>query len=922
MAGSRAYSLSEHELPCTSCISAETLDLPLPLTAQTSCPSRLEFRKALLTRLDLPIDSAKLHLPESPVLIRRLCAQLIDAFRICYMSDQDLYFADSLARELQRRTRQHRLALTKVKAEDGPNRVSAQQNVEVAQIGRSEASHTGRQVDDSQRECFPVLLDDPGLMEEWGLLAGCESPSNLRRALFELKSRLIELTSQSQLKPPQCRQADSKAGGSRTTASHLDNGILSVPKSCDPGSSSDASAIVQPYIRHLQHLINRFCAPANVVMNAEDTDVEFTRRYHDEAERLGVYVHPAVSVIPCGEAGRGLAAGQFIPAGTSLIEVPETAILNVYGALKDPVFGHIARFLLTLQPVQPRSEFQQGVPGGRPTAPEVCQKSPRGNEASRGGLLEGEGEVSGSNREPSSPGGAVRGIERRLMWPSKLDGGDGQDIGDFSASGCQERVSNEGIIFSASEPCPLGTPWVDTDTVCLFYFLFEVEKGDASHYRFFFQEMIPPPRDETQQPLIVGPPEVPEILGDTPLMRTIEDTHLKSFNLYRQLIPLLKETFASPGLSPALGETGSPLREQVSRYIDSLTLQKCIWAQSVMGSRAFSVKIPPPAVLPGWRLDTGLAEVEEDSQGGQGRLTNCLPGEEAAADGDNRRSEPEFSEARSGVYAKRVCIRQDDGEEDSRSGQDEKVEVRHESSRLENADEEETVVPFLPALRERCNNSPLYRVRVSSSCSPTADATERRSAEDGALVCVPDHPTSFLLFTDMMNHHVHAQCAFPYFDEQTRRACVVAQADIPAGAQLYIFYGPMQSWELLAHYGFTTNNFFSFGRGVSATATGTAGETGACCGDWSFTREREGTNIHTAQRKRLREVHTGQREKSTVKRVARVVWSGDQACVVHDRRLLWRLGLRGVTSSVGFTKQNCGASREYLPTLGLTSSKC
>lgn len=858
MAGNHLLRHAGPEALCISCTSPRSLDLPLPLTAQTSCPSRLEFRKALLTRLNLPVNSAKIHFTDSPLLIRRLCAQLIDAFRICYMSDQDLYFADSVARELQRRATQHRVEQLEVSTEEQRCTVSTQEGTTQTQLGETEAT-ASRQQGDLEGKCLPVVLDDPCLMEEWGLLAGCESPSNLRRALFELKSRLVGMSGQNQLTLPKCRQMGCQNGDLTTTESCLGNKIPS-PYFRDSLASCDVSAALQPYIHHLQHLINRFCAPANAVVKSNDedscADLEFSRRYHSEAEKVGVYVHPAVNVIRWGSAGRGLVASQSIPAGTPLIEVPENAILNVYAALKDPVFGHIARFLLTLQPVQSRSDCQQDSTGECEVAGEVPEKCRMDSLNSRQGH-EGMGDeipaASGKNTkasddvELSSPHVSSHlGTESGAVPPRKLTGGGVQEPGDVPPSPCHERVSNEGIIVSSSDTCSLGMPWVDTDTVCLFYFLFEAEKGDASHFRFFFQEMIPAPRGEMQQPLIVGPPEVPEMLGDTPLIRTIEDTHLKSFNLFRQLIPLLKETFASPALSPGLGGVTDPIRQQIRQYIDSVTLQKCIWAQSVMGSRAFSVKIPPPTRLPGWALDTELTYLNEQTLRAEASKAEHLQGKEAGTnwgDDTERRKAEEVCEAYPGANSKRACIRQDEGEDSRAKDQGQKDEVPDESNGSIMTDEEETVVPFLPALRERCSNSPLYRVRLSASSSPSAEAMGPRQENNGALVCIPDHPTSFLLFTDMMNHHVHAQCAFPYFDEQTRRACVVTQADIPAGAQLYIFYGPMQSWELLAHYGFTTNSFFSFGRGrVPNTATRTTGDREGCCGEWSFTQEKEGTD--------------------------------------------------------------------------------
>ncbi|EPR62401.1 hypothetical protein TGRUB_227390 [Toxoplasma gondii RUB] len=758
--------------PCLACPSPGALGLALPLTAQTACPSRLAFRQRLLERLGLPTSVA--YLPSrdvSPFAIRRLCAQLVDAFRICYMSDQDLYFADAVARELEREARGRRaqrrrggkvdaLAVTpedqgvsgkKKEAEEAPKNFCAV------------ASGEGRE---KTRETMgmPVVAITPERFQEWGLLAACESPSNLRRALFEIQNRLRFLAlkkGEVDAAVPLFDESELVVLESRTGAEGATSGAS--PESASmPVSSEDRRALLRPFVSHMQHLINRFCAPANAPVDARaEVDEAFTKKYHEEAKKLGVYVHPAIQVVKIPGAGRGLMCSTSVPAGTTVVDVPETAMVNVYGGLRDPAFAHVVKFLLTLRPAHPPNEADEGAPAdARP---------------------------------------------------------------------------------AASDSAASAVPLVDTDTVTLLYFLFEVERGDASRFRFFFQEMVPPPRDERQQPLLLGPPEIPEFLGDTPLVRTIDESQLKAFNLFRRLLPVLRDTFSSyekflalcfpdggeQAAAAGAGARGEPTDaekrrqwEEISAFLGALDLQKFIWGQGLMGSRAFAVKVPPPASFPGWEVDLRRAE------GGEG----------VTAEQSDEVSPLESNHKRAKVSAL-ACARSDGGF--SADHGDTEADPEEDGD-----DNDEDAVPFLPELREKHSAPTLYRARLDSSSSSSSFCSSALcgggdGGDNAGLICIPDHPTTFLLFADLMNHHVHSQCAFPFFDSVTRSARIVVQADLPPRAQLFIFYGPMQSWELLAHYGFTTSTFYGLAPGAEPRCEA------ACCGGWNFTRETKGNPYDT-----------------------------------------------------------------------------
>ncbi|PFH35049.1 hypothetical protein BESB_059360 [Besnoitia besnoiti] len=744
--------------PCLACPSTEALPLVLPLTDQTSCPSRLKFRQQLLTRLGLPSTVAYLPLTELPPrALRCLCAQLIDSFRICYMSDQDLYFADAVALELHKEARRRRR-----ERRDGKKGASTQAK-DVSEICAEHdgvTEHTGTDSEDSRMPpevrgaagVLPIVMA-PDVLEEWGLLSGCESPSNLRRALFEIQNRLRYLSLRegetNAAIPPMAEYAAVSLGPSASSSS-------ASPASSPP----DRAVTLRQYISHMQHLIDRFCAPANAPVGADaEVDVSFTKKYHEEAKKLGVHIHPSIQIVKIPGAGRGLMASESIPAGTPVVDVPEKAMLNVYA------------------------------------------------------------------------------------------------------------------------------------------------------------DMLPPPRDETQQPLLVGPPELPEFLGDTPLMRTIDESQLKAFSLFRRLLPVLRDTFGSYEKFVALcfcekardshmeGNAGDDTDEEklrahwaeISAFLQSLDLQKFIWAQSLMGSRAFSVKVPPPVVLPGWQVEERSEETNAENHeevqrpaGGEdvhesnsdehfaanegtkeyswhGGLTAAkekratVSGNESgsessktegaalvggAENGDNAAA-PEGSMKRAKVCGDLEMLHPQTSSGGrtgrARSGGPGAVEGREQSRGAveEDAASDSDSVPFLPELRERRNDPPVYRARFCSSssggmprCSPGSAGGDAQEGDPAPVICVPDHPTTFLLFADMMNHHVHSQCAFPFFDSATRSARMVVQAHVPPGAQLFMFYGPMQSWELFAHYGFSTSSFFALENNHAHTKDNSADQ------DAAVTRER------------------------------------------------------------------------------------
>ncbi|KAF4677599.1 hypothetical protein FOL47_000554 [Perkinsus chesapeaki] len=67
----------------------------------------------------------------------------------------------------------------------------------------------------------------------------------------------------------------------------------------------------------------------------------------------------------------------------------------------------------------------------------------------------------------------------------------------------------------------------------------------------------------------------------------------------------------------------------------------------------------------------------------------------------------------------------------------------------------------------------------------------------------PEQPiTCVIPGADLLNHHQRGQCGFPRFDKDSRSFVITAEANVPAGSELFINYGGLQNWEQLMYYGF------------------------------------------------------------------------------------------------------------------------
>jgi len=71
---------------------------------------------------------------------------------------------------------------------------------------------------------------------------------------------------------------------------------------------------------------------------------------------------------------------------------------------------------------------------------------------------------------------------------------------------------------------------------------------------------------------------------------------------------------------------------------------------------------------------------------------------------------------------------------------------------------------------------------------------------------LPERVLCVVPVADMMNHAMEAQCTIPTFNREQNCFQLVTQAAIPKGAQVYLNYGTLQTWELLCYYGFCPHN--------------------------------------------------------------------------------------------------------------------
>lgn len=88
-------------------------------------------------------------------------------------------------------------------------------------------------------------------------------------------------------------------------------------------------------------------------------------------------------------------------------------------------------------------------------------------------------------------------------------------------------------------------------------------------------------------------------------------------------------------------------------------------------------------------------------------------------------------------------------------------------------------------------------------CTSCPEDTDQQLVEvGGCTVRVPKRLTCFVPVADFFNHHPAAQCGAPRFDVASNTFIIPLAADVPTGAQVYLNYGGLQSFEFMMFYGF------------------------------------------------------------------------------------------------------------------------
>ncbi|CDJ37647.1 hypothetical protein ETH_00016470 [Eimeria tenella] len=127
------------------------------------------------------------------------------------------------------------------------------------------------------------------------------------------------------------------------------------------------------------------------------------------------------------------------------------------------------------------------------------------------------------------------------------------------------------------------------------------------------------------------------------------------------------------------------------------------------------------------------------------------------------------------------------------------VEANKSQDEGEEESQETFSVPFLPDVNEVAP--------VKDSRPVFLQAGASGGAARPFLVRVPARCASLVPLGELLNHHYHGQVLSPAFEGDERSLCLRLACDVPAGAQVYAHYGPLQSWQFLAYFGFCPRSF-------------------------------------------------------------------------------------------------------------------
>lgn len=682
------------------------------------------------------------------------CGLWLDALRVLGASDHELFFlqtAEPLARDAET---------------GGPESLGRNLHCQLSSAAantRAEKSSVGnkRRSDDDDEA-------NEGLRRlRWGVFGGCAGGTSLRRCLRVIREFPLLISAREEKAPSDTGPAPAAS----------------------PGERGRSLLLAEALLKQTESLAREFSRPANAVSRgAVRVDLEGSLRLRVAAAHARCFLHPALCAADFEVEGRGLVATDAIGVGELVVQIPVRELVGAYAALVHPVFGRVASVML-----------------GAASAEEQPRKK-RQREA-------------------------------------------GQPLVDSDACCCLY------LLFLAFAMGLQGG-------AALLQFLPAASPSDAAGVASAVgmapdEQRAAAERASLQIPLLHGPPEAVDFAARVfpSVASTTETTHERAFSVYRQLMDILRPLFpAPPESSPQELERRGVLHActraaQAAAFADAQAMrvvrESASQGRGGVAAAAAAVAVSAAAReaaergrSPWTRTSGERTELESAEAALVGEFLSILDyqdflwAEQVLASRSFSACPPPLSPLREVAQQTQTAAPAAEREGDcSEEEQDEEEEKEEETEE----EEEDAAVPFLPELPERRGCSAGFsssRGRGSESErrltaavalieTPFSSPTFSTSSPDGqgaaaALVRVPRRCACFIPFAELLNHHPLAQVGPPVLEtrrsvaseggEETEKSELVLSlrviTQVAQGAQVYLHYGPLQSWEFATFFGF------------------------------------------------------------------------------------------------------------------------
>ncbi|CDI80768.1 phospholipase/carboxylesterase, putative [Eimeria acervulina] len=555
-----------------------------------------------------------------------------------------------------------------------------------------------------------------------------------------------------------------------------------------------AAAAAAAYASQAHHLFALFCAPANEVRQYT-LDEKDTAVLRAAATELQAYVHPKVQVASFKQEGRGIVAADELKRGEVLLRVPAAALINPYTALTHPTFSPLAQLLLGLPPeilLQQEAAAQQ-----RPQEQQQIPEQPTELQP----LVDCDVVLCLFLLFLAFTGGEEggRALLRFLPAAGEADAAAtaeavcGSSAGGSAAAAAAEAARKEELLLMDSE----GVVEFLGDAAMESAVSRSLAKCKMMHQELLplLQQSFPPPAGMQHGGGVLS---ACRAAAAAAAATTATDAPFH-VGLPTGAVAAAAAAKASPSLG-ALSLSSCSGAAQLSAFLAQLNSTDFLWAHLILESRSFSLPLRPLPPLqefqPGARpLKKPLGDANKE---GPGAPVDGPPAGDPAED---------------------------------REGEDAQEDADEE-------EEEEHRVPFLLELLEtagaaqesRCVLLPVGVQKAAPSAStPTY------------FVRLPPSCASFVPLGDLLNHHFHGQVLSPVLEEECGSLCLCLRlaCDVPKGAQVYAHYGPLQSWQFLAYFGFCPSSFPRLQPPRRETATDKTDSNA----EWQFNGEDKGNPV-------------------------------------------------------------------------------